>query len=119
VSQSFMGGPPPMDNVQLREWIEVRRRALHMASVELAVSASEIEAWLRRVSNGRTIGGMSARKRARLVANAIRLSAMALTIAAKYLSSAYARFVAAYQPELEAASAAKRRQQAFIFKADR
>lgn len=118
MSQSFIGGPPPMDNVQLREWIEVRRKALHIASVELAVSASEIEAWLRRVSNGRTVGGMSARKRARLVANAIRLSAMALTIAAKYLASSYSRFLAAYQPELEAAGAAKRRTQTFVFKAD-
>lgn len=108
-----------MDNVQLREWLEGRRRILHMQSVELAVSASEIEAWLRRVSGGKTIGGMSARKRARLVANAIRLSAMALTIAAKYLASAYGRFLAAYQPELEAAGALRRKnQQAFTFKAD-
>lgn len=116
-TRTFMGGEPPMDNVELRNWFDVRRKALHIASVELAVSSAAIEARLRTVSGGRTVGGLSARKRARMVAGPIRLAAMALVIASKYMITAYGRFEAAYAPELEAA-AYRRRRPGFGFRGD-
>lgn len=119
MSQTFMSGEPPMDNVELQQWFEVRRKALHQASIELGVSAAVLEARLRTVSGGKTVGGLSARKRARMVAGPIRLAAVALTIAAKYMVTAYGRFLAAYMVELEAAGAVKRRQSQFEFRGEK
>ncbi|WP_239167898.1 hypothetical protein [Catellatospora coxensis] len=116
---TFMSGEPPMDNVELQQWFELRRKVLHQASIELAMAAAALEARLRTVSGGRTVGGLSARKRARMVAGPIRMAAVALGIAAKYMITAYGRFIAAYMVELEAAGAIKRQtRSAFLFRAD-
>lgn len=117
---TFMSGEPPMDNVELQQWFEVRRRALHQASIELAMASAALEARLRTVSGGKTVGGLTARKRARMVAAPIRLAAVALGIAAKYMITAYGRFLAAYMVELEAAGAFRRRARpGFEFRAEK
>lgn len=105
------------DNLALIEWCEQSRRVLHAGALELGISASELEAKLRRVSGGVLIAGMSARYRAHQVSKPIQQAAEALVVASRYIITANNRFQAAYSPELEAAGYKASGNGGFKFKA--
>lgn len=92
-----------LDNVILMEWLEASRRAMHGGALELGISASELEAKLRRVSSGLVVAGMSSRYRAAQVARPIQKASEALVVASRYIITASNRFEAVFTPELEAA----------------
>lgn len=89
------------DNVVLLEFVEQSRRTLHAGALELGITASEIEAKLRRHGRGITIGGLTAGHRARQVARPIQQASEALVIASQYIITAGNRFEAVYGHELE------------------
>lgn len=98
----FSGADALTDNVALAEWFNSARRTLHAAALELGVTASELDARLRAVSRGLTVGGMTGRARARQVTRPITHASEALVVASQYIVTASARFEAVYLPELEA-----------------
>ncbi|WFE62884.1 MULTISPECIES: hypothetical protein [Micromonospora] len=98
----FSGADSLTDNHALIEWCESTRRILHAAALELGITASELDARLRRVGGGAVVvGGLTARARARQVAKPIQQASEALVIASQYVITANNRFVTAYMPELE------------------
>jgi len=105
----FSGADALTDNVALAEWFESSRRTLHAASLELGITASELDARLRAISGGVIIGGLTGRARARQVTKPIGHAAEALVTASQYIVTASARFEAAYMPELEAVGHRPRR----------
>lgn len=105
----FDGASALTDNVALTEWLEAGRRIMHAGALELGISASEVEARLRRVSGGLMVAGLSSRHRAHMVARPIQLAAESLVVASRYLITANNRFMAAYTPELEQAGYRHRR----------
>lgn len=112
----FTGADAITDNHAFFEWAENARRVLHAAALELGITASELEAKLRRVNNGIVlVPGISAVARARQVARPIGNAAESLLIASKYIITATNRFEAAFLPELEAAGY-RRNPQTFTFK---
>jgi|GEM_PF-6361722 hypothetical protein len=98
----FTGADALTDNVALMEWFNGSRRVLHAAALELGVTASELEARLRAVSGGLSVGGLTGRARARQVTKPITHAAEALVVASQYIVTASSRFEAVYMPELEA-----------------
>lgn len=100
----FSGADALTDNHALVEWAENTRRILHAAALELGITASELEARLRRVGGGNVVvGGMSARLRARQVTRPLQQASESLVIASQYVITANNRFLAAFLPELEQA----------------
>jgi hypothetical protein len=99
----FTGADSLTDNVALIEWTESTRRILHAAALELGITASELEARLRRVGGGLAVGGLTSRARARQVARPIQQASEALVVASQYVITANNRFQAAFMPELEQA----------------
>lgn len=92
-----------LDNIILMEFLEGTRRVMHGGALELGISASELEAKLRRVSGGILVAGLSARYRAHQVAKPLQQASESLVVASRYIITAANRFEAAYAPELEAA----------------
>lgn len=99
----FSGADALTDNHALVEWCENTRRILHAAALELGITASELDARLRRVSGSVVVGGLSARARARQVARPIQQASEALVVASQYIITANNRFLSAFLPELEQA----------------
>lgn len=97
----FTGADALTDNVALAEWFESTRRVLHAASLELGITASELDARLRAVSRGLPVGGLTGRARARQVTKPIANAAESLVVASQYIVTAAGRFEAVYMPELE------------------
>lgn len=91
------------DNIALIEWVEQSRRVLHAGALELGITASELEAKLRRASRGLVVGGLSARYRAHMVTKPVQQASEALVIASQYIVTAGNRFEAAFGYELEQA----------------
>lgn len=113
----FSGADALTDNHALVEWCENTRRILHAAALELGITASELDARLRRVSGTVVVGGLSARARARQVAKPIQQASESLVIASQYIITANNKFLAAFLPELEQAGYAGSRKPDFKFKA--
>lgn len=108
------------DNIELIEWVERSRRLLHAGALELGITASELEAKLRRASRGLVVAGMSARYRAHQVAKPVQQASESLVIASQYIITAGNRFEAAFGFELEQVGAKGRRAGGeFRFKGDR
>lgn len=107
----FDGAEMLTDNLALTAWLENGRKIMHAAALELGISASEVEARLRRVSGGLMVAGLSSRHRALMVARPIQQAAESLVVASRYLITANNRFEAAYMPELEQAGYRKRQPQ--------
>lgn len=107
------------DNIELMEWVERSRRLLHAGALELGITASELEAKLRRASKGLVIAGMSARYRAHQVAKPVQQASEALVIASQFIITAGNRFEAAYGYELERVGAKGRRRSDFQFRGHR
>ncbi|MBN1170548.1 MAG: hypothetical protein JXA67_00040 [Micromonosporaceae bacterium] len=113
----FTGADALTDNIALAEWFNTSRRILHAASLELGVTASELDARLRAVSRGLTVGGLTGRARARQVTKPLGHAAEALVVASQYIVTASTRFEAVYMPELEAVGHKPRRNE-FRFKGE-
>lgn len=96
-------GVPLNDNVALLEWAEQSRRLLHMGSLELGITAAELDARLRKVNPTLVVAGLDARYRARQVTKPVAQAAEALTLASRYIITATNRFEAVFMPELEQA----------------
>lgn len=111
----FTGADALTDNVVLVEWFNTSRRILHAASLELGVTASELDARLRALSKGIVIGGLTGWARARQVTKPIQHAAEALVVASQYMVTANTRFEAVYMPELESVGHKPRRNE-FRFK---
>lgn len=92
-----------LDNVILMEWLEASRRVMHSGALELGISASELEAKLRRVNPTMVVAGMTSRYRAAQVARPLQKASEALVVASRYLITSANRFEAVFTPELEAA----------------
>jgi len=105
------------DNLSFMEFVEEGRRVLHAGALELGITASELQAKLRRANRGITVGGMTARYRAAYVTRPIGQAAEALVIASKYIITSGNRFEAVYGYELEHAGAKRRESRGFEFKA--
>ncbi|MBB4958972.1 hypothetical protein [Micromonospora polyrhachis] len=113
----FVGADALTDNLALIEWCENSRRILHAGALELGICASELDAKLRTVSGGLSVGGLSGRRRANQVSRPIGQASEALVVASQYIITASNRFVAAFDPELSAAGYRGARKPDFKFKA--
>ncbi|MDR7278957.1 hypothetical protein [Catenuloplanes atrovinosus] len=107
---------PLTDNVALLEWAEQSRKLLHMGSLELGITAAELDAKLRKVNPHLLVAGLDARYRARQISKPVAQAAEALTVASRYIITATNRFEAVFMPELEQAGY-KPRADEFTFKA--
>lgn len=106
------------DNIQLLEFTEEARRVLHAGALELGITASELQARLRRANRGVTVGGLTARYRAAHVTKPIGQASEALVVASQYIITARNRFEATYGYELDQAGGNRRRgQREFTFRA--